>query len=179
VIYWSALSWEAFATLFTGIAAVAGATIVGWRQMRLLHRQIEITHLATDNDRKIRQNELRLKLLERREGVIQIVRDSSAAFQATVDLAGEERKALWGAIQKSEFLFPPSLTDGLSHALISVHRLSAANKVQMNSRRNGDVEKANKWLEKVQEHEEEIFKSLPKLLESMVKIARIEDWEAE
>jgi len=37
-IAWCAITWEAFATLATGVLAVGAAGFVGWRQEAGLHR---------------------------------------------------------------------------------------------------------------------------------------------
>lgn len=48
-IDWSAFTWEAFATLVTGLAAVCGATAIGFRQIRT---QTEIANGQADIARR-------------------------------------------------------------------------------------------------------------------------------
>ena len=49
-IYWSAFSWEAFATLATGLAAVGGAVWILMRQQLSLDRQVELQELKLRSD---------------------------------------------------------------------------------------------------------------------------------
>lgn len=57
------ISWEAFATLATGIAAVIAAAFVGLRQAKILERQVEIQEAQTAiQDRQV-------AILERQLGV--------------------------------------------------------------------------------------------------------------
>lgn len=67
---WSKFSWEAFATLATGFAAVAGAIVIGRRQLAINERQIVVAA------RQARAEELALRaeLFDRRLAVYRAVK---------------------------------------------------------------------------------------------------------
>jgi hypothetical protein len=53
-IYWTQFTWEAFATLASGLSAVGAAVVIGLRQVaisnrqsEILQRQVELAHLNT------------------------------------------------------------------------------------------------------------------------------------
>ena len=47
-VAWCSFSWEAFATLTTGLLAVGGAIVIAKLQMHILTRQTEIADRQTD-----------------------------------------------------------------------------------------------------------------------------------
>ena len=50
MIYWAAFSWEAFATLATGLAAVGAAVVIGMKQAEIQRVQAGIQSLALKSD---------------------------------------------------------------------------------------------------------------------------------
>lgn len=67
---WLPFTWEAFATLVTGLAAVTGAVILGRRQTKISERQIEILAQQT----RLSELTLRSDLFDRRMEVYEGVR---------------------------------------------------------------------------------------------------------
>jgi nucleoside permease NupC len=59
VIYWSSFIWEVFATLATGLAAVAAALVIGLRQMGIAKDQVAIA----DRQSRILANQAHLEEL--------------------------------------------------------------------------------------------------------------------
>lgn len=97
------LSWEAFATLFTGIAAVAGAVVIGWRQQRIIQGQAEIERLT-----------LNASLFDRR---LKIVDSFNKLRQSLKWRASDPSEALAEFAKASEvavFLFPMTTADLIS-----------------------------------------------------------------
>ncbi len=102
-IDWAAFSWEAFATLFTGLAAVMAAAVIGWRQSTIMAQQVEI-----------QQQTLRSELFDRRmrnfdtvQRLIYQVRERPDAFNASVI------HQFHGAIDEAKFLFPQDVSERL------------------------------------------------------------------
>src|SRR5690606_5106820 len=110
-------SWEAFATLVTGVTAVAAAWFVGSRQLRILNGQ---------ND--LKNQEIRISLLDRRLEVY----DDVHAFLSDVMRTGREAEPEFarrfiGARLKARFLFSPQLNSFLDeiwirHCDLGLHR---------------------------------------------------------
>ena len=97
------MSWEAFATLFTGIAAVAGAVVIGWRQQRIIQGQAEIERLTLD-----------ASLFDRR---LKIVDSFNKLRQSLKWRASDPSEALADFAKASEvavFLFPMTTADLIS-----------------------------------------------------------------
>jgi hypothetical protein len=103
MIYWSEFTWEAFATLATGLAAVVAAYLIGRRQVQIQQAQ---THLQ--------ERSLRFQLLDRRYSVF----DRAEALLLEIERTAKgpsrecERNFL---IAKGEarFLFDDSVLTGL------------------------------------------------------------------
>lgn len=70
-IDWDGFTWEAFATILTGVLAVVAALIVGVRQGGITSRQTDIL----ESQSKLAELSLRHDLFERRYGVYVDVRD--------------------------------------------------------------------------------------------------------
>lgn len=78
-IYWSQFSWEAFATLVAGLAAVVAAYYVGKNQIKIQKRQLRLI----ENDQKI-------QLLEKRISCVTDMRELHFAYQQHAKLNPEE-----------------------------------------------------------------------------------------
>ncbi|MBB5687656.1 hypothetical protein [Sphingobium boeckii] len=62
IIHWCNFDWQSFSTLFTGIAAVVGAVIVGLKQTGISSKQTDIL----DRQVELEEAKLRADLFERR-----------------------------------------------------------------------------------------------------------------
>lgn len=76
MINWAAFTWDAFATLFTGILAVGAALFVGLRQVKISDRQSRILEQQADIDALKYRSELFDRRLE--------VYDATARFLAAI-----------------------------------------------------------------------------------------------
>lgn len=171
------IDWDAIATFGAAVVIAVGAYFIGRKQTEIALQQTKIIESQNSDDRKLRQNELRLKLLDRRSDCIQEIKKASGIFSANVRLSDEEKKSLYDAIQKSELIFPPDVIEGLRDALWKTHRIPVAFKIQTNERRNGNDKKADEYLDKALALETEVFEALPKIADTMVEHARITDWD--
>ena len=102
-IDWASFTWEAFATLVTGLAAVVAAAIIGWRQSSIMAQQVDIQKQA-----------LRSDLFDRRmahfmlvQGIIRKVRDNPNTFD--IQTIHQFRDA----IDEAKFLFPRNVSETL------------------------------------------------------------------
>jgi hypothetical protein len=99
---WLPFTWEAFATLFTGMSAVGGAVTLGIRQMRISERQNEI--LTRQN--WLGELTLRSQLFDRRMEVYEAVR--AYIVQIATHAAPPDREfeqEFFKAASASRFLF--------------------------------------------------------------------------
>lgn len=174
---WLPLTWDAVATLLTGFAAVGGAVFVGRKQVEITKLQTRIQQGQADDDRKLRQNELKLKLLDRRQECIRKIRHANIAFNTMVRLDDKQRNELYGAIRESELIFPPNMIDKLENTLTKIYKIPIAERIQSSRRQQGKETEADIKLEEVMAMEKEVFEALPDVLTSMIKLTRIEDWD--
>lgn len=103
-VVWCSFSWEAFATIFTGLAAVGGAYLIARLQLRNMDHQTTVERLK-----------LRRDTFELRWEVYRATADWLRAwFQEGDRPTGEvDSNFLW-AIEKSKFLFRPEVARQLN-----------------------------------------------------------------
>lgn len=132
------MSWEAFATLATGIAAVIAAAVVGLRQAKILERQVEIQEAQTAiQDRQV-------AILERQLGVenLRVRHDlfdermkvyegfrvwlSDILVTGKVPLSGSQLEVgMADALDRARFLFGPDVHPALERIRKLAVRLQA------------------------------------------------------
>lgn len=98
-IDWAAFSWEAFATLVAGLAAVLGAVVVALRQQRILKHQTTIERLK-----------LRSETFDRRWEIYQTASSWLLDWWQREHTPNRELdKQFVFALEKSKFLFRPEV----------------------------------------------------------------------
>lgn len=172
---WLPLTWDALATLLTGLAAVGGATFVGHRQVSISERQLLIQQSQAEHDRQIRSNQLKLELLDRRSSCLLQVRSVNQALLQNGEIRSDDWKTLYEAIQESELIFPVGQVDGLREVSSASIRARFSRRAQNDAFKRGDEDQAEKWHARASTNEDLIFEKLPSLVESMVKHSRLHD----
>ncbi len=109
-----ALSWDAVATIVTGVLAVGAAVFVGLRQLRLMSEQTAIAARQVD----LETLKLRSELFDRRMKVydttVKWLRHFWANGHAPADALREDY--IW-AIETAKFLFRPAVAQQMTHWL--------------------------------------------------------------
>lgn len=106
----SKLDWQALTTLVAGILAVGAAMLIGFRQLAITKKQIEISGKQND----LTELALRQQLFERRMIVYEAV--ASLLGEIIRDAAYPNRSVEVGfinAMGSSRFLFPPATHQGV------------------------------------------------------------------
>jgi hypothetical protein len=127
VIDWCGMDWQAFATLFTGVIAVGGATIIGVKQTTIARRQVEIaerqTAIAEAQAASAESQSLTAKMAQRadvfdlRFGVYsEIEKFIGTSLSGDFDQLTALDRSLKEALQRAQFLFPQSVRDELKIA---------------------------------------------------------------
>lgn len=102
-ICWSCFTWDAFATLLTGVLAVAGAVWVGLRQTKILDRQTRLADLTFKSD-----------LFEKRAAVFEATAEFLAEILRQAAYPDRDREvAFIHAMGQARFLFGAGVHDGL------------------------------------------------------------------
>lgn len=119
MIDWTGLSWEAFATLASGLLAVIAAVIVGLRQVAIQREQVAVAARQTeilDRQTALAELTLRHELFEKRYAVYAAA--NNLLFKAVqngewVSYNDEVRATFAAAMDKAKFLFRPSVSAAL------------------------------------------------------------------
>jgi hypothetical protein len=132
-IEWTAFTWEAFATLVTGILAVIAAVVIGVRQSGIASAQTDIAGRQADIagrqaeilQKQVALDELKLRadLFEKRFAVYDATRHilSQAIQDSKRPARGDEREtAFLIAKDQATFLFRPSVSDDLHSIWMSI-----------------------------------------------------------
>ena len=165
----TAIPWEALATFLAGLMAVVGASIVAWRQGKILHAQVENERRQVDLDRSLRETTIKLELLDRRSTVILGLRRLTSSFIANAKLERVEQAELYELITTAELIFPLSHSEQLHSILMDSNRISVKYRASDSARRQGDSEKADKKLDEALDLEQRVFEKLPEILKEMIK----------
>lgn len=122
-IYWDQFTWEAFASLTTGAAAVAGAVLVGLRQVAITNRQTSILERQTS----LEEVKIRVDLHERRMAVYDTAGSYLAAAlrEARPPSTDIDRK-FQNARSDATFLFGPRVNGELKAIFTTMIRYEAA-----------------------------------------------------
>ena len=165
-IDWSEFSWEAFATLVTGIAAVAAAWWVARNQIEIQKRQT-----------KLSENDLKIQLLEKRSACVDELRQISNAWNQNANLSNEERAKFLALLYKVELLYPKIVAKKIDEA-ISIFRKANYNHIRSNVYYNrGEIEKGDEYSKNASDFEDKFLVVLPLLIDELVKNTRIDAWE--
>lgn len=103
------LSWEAFATLFTGLVALGGAIWLGVRQTGIQLAQIELLKVQSD----LHDLEVRTALFDRRLEVYSATRDVLNELISTTRFPEQAFPAFLGAIEIGRLLFSEEVVSRL------------------------------------------------------------------
>lgn len=143
-IYWDAMTWEAFATLAAGLAAVIGATLVGLRQMAISKRQVALQQLELrrllydlrrpiyDATRRWLSFILQTGHIPNRPGApdqVQLDRRVIGAREAELERQAKLEGEFLQAIEDSRFVFGPEVFSSLENLWVQgnemhYHRVS-------------------------------------------------------
>jgi len=111
-----AIDWSAWATLVVGIAAVAGAVWVGWRQAGIADRQARIMERQTEiaaQQAAIENTRLRAELYDRRVAVYGAMEKymDEAAYGDISNIPVEDSRAMFEAISVAGFLLDANVEE--------------------------------------------------------------------
>ena len=121
-IDWCAFTWQAFATLVTGVAATGGAIFIGTRQLAINRAQVKVAagqaRIANIQAVTARMAQ-RSALFEKRYAVYTAIQDyiRKSMYVKNEDWMTLPLEPLQEALQKARFLFPPSVRSSLADAL--------------------------------------------------------------
>lgn len=172
-IYWTEFSWEAFAALFAGIAAVGGAIYIGKRQTKIAERQTEIlnrqTHLA--------EQELRIQLLEKRSACVAAMRELTGAWNMNARFSDDEhdkfRQLLWDA----QLLYPSEVGEKIKQAVEETFWSQVLYNRAQRYHDMGKADHADKKLAESFAEEDKAMEVIPDLINDLIEHTRVAGWQ--
>jgi hypothetical protein len=154
-IDWTSFSWQAFATMLTGLMAVAAASFVAIRQLAIARRQAELTARQTE----LSALTIREKLFDRRFAIYKSVREYVGIVSATGELDKANYLKFYDAVEMSRFLFSKRVHERLTEIRKVVDKLEV-------SRLNGNHKEmvvARHMLDQERNHLTDLFLNFLKL----------------
>jgi hypothetical protein len=182
VIDWAAFSWEAFATLATGLAAVGAAIIVGYRQIGLTSRQLDVLseqaklgEAASLRDHSLKIQTLQLELLERRMSVVDEIRRIWGQWTRDGRLNSEDWSALRTTFHQAQLLYPRNISEDIGIALDNLHLQEHYQNRANQYHGRGKSEQADDYLERSFAADDRVKEVMQGLLGKVISASRIVD----
>lgn len=127
-IDWCGFTWQAFATLATGFAAVGGATFIGVRQHGLVREQAQIAKRQADTAEAsaiVAKLKLRADLFERRLEVFHAIHAYlKSALSSDLEKIWDATPELDRQLVRAKFLFSNEITSQLEAAIDDSNELN-------------------------------------------------------
>ena len=174
---WLPLTWNDVATFLTGFAAVGGAVFVGRKQLQITKLQTAIQKDQAIDDRKLRQQSIKLELLDRRQECISRLRKLDNQYKANASFTAEEFQILLEIIEQAILIFPADVTLDIGEIIFKENRKQSRLGYQARLRERGQEDEADRKLDEAFALESEVFDAIPKTLDRMVVVGRITDWD--
>jgi hypothetical protein len=174
-IAWTQFSWEAFATLATGLAAVVAALVVGWRQTGIagrqndqLAQQSEYARQTAERDYLLQAQAFRLALLSERKLVLEEFRRLWGVWIQNATLQDEDWNALRRVLHQAQLVYSHDLSQKIGRALDGTLTERRMHERANQAHARGDGEKATEYLERAFKAEDEVSEVMMKLLAEMI-----------
>jgi hypothetical protein len=182
MINWAAFSWEAFATLLTGVSAVIAALIIGYRQIGLVARQVDLQaqqarlgEEAAARDHALKQQTLRLQLLDRRASLVEEIRRIWVQWMQDATLNDEDWVALRSVLHQAQLLYPKAIVDDIDAALRNLMLQKTHQDRASQYHSSGRADKAKEHLEKSFSADDKVVEVMESLLERVIAASRVID----
>ncbi len=141
-IDWCGFTWQAFATLVTGFAAVGGATFVGLRQHGLVRRQAEIADRqaqTAETAALTAKLKLRADLFDKRMEIYHALKKYlKAALSSDLQKIWEATDELSAQLERATFLFSQGITKQLEDAIRNADELHDKKHERIDARAAGE-----------------------------------------
>lgn len=172
---WQTLTWDAVATIVTGVLAVGAALFVGLKQTEIMRNQQSDLLKQNNMNLFLQQQSLRNDLLDRRSDCISRMRPLWGEYMTNARLSGESLELLKKVLWDSQLFFSVEISKKIEEViqsqLLADHRLETAHRYH----ELGDPVIAAKWQDKGFASEDKVFEAIWKLLDEMIAETRLSD----
>lgn len=169
-IDWCAFTWQAFATIFTGVAATGGAVLIGSRQLLINREQVRVAEgqarIASAQAMTARMAQ-RSSLFDKRYAIYTSIQDYHRNSMSSIvdDSTDFSSAGLHTALDKAKFLFPIAVREAIIRALDAADDYA---ETTIDLRDNGAFESLNDPRRKVRSEKRKVARSrLTELTEAM------------
>jgi hypothetical protein len=159
-------SWEAFATILTGFAAVGAAWFVGSNQLEIQRRQTALT-----------ENDLKIQLLDKRSACVKSMREIHYAWLREMHLSDDDWTKFYSLSQDAILLYPKKVTQKLDKAVDGIFLAKQHYQRSQIYNDRGEQDLASEKLEKSFNEEDKVMKIMPELLDELIAYSRVDAWE--
>ena len=174
-IYWAEFSWEAFAALFTGIAAVGGAIYIGKRQTKIAERQTEILNRQT----LLAEQELRIQLLEKRSACVAAMREITGAWNVNARFSNDEHEKFRQLLWDAQILYPSAVADKIKQAAEGTFWSQVLYNRAQHYHEMGKTDRADQKLAESFAEVDKAMEVMPDLINDLIEHTRVAGWQAE
>ena len=179
-IGWNQFSWEAFATLTAGLAAVGAAAYVGYGQIRLLRRQTELNEAAEQRaeklfslDAKSRIQSSRLALLDRRLVLIERFRSIFTVWTQGGKLLRTDFDELRSIAQQTALIYDDTSASFMFECFIVLQNAQRDHLRADIFGNLGDVTKSTMYRDRAWKTEDSVVELIPKIMDQLQDSAKI------
>jgi hypothetical protein len=179
-VEWLPFSWEAFATIFTGLAAVVGAVVIGLKQSKIAQKQADIqdaqrkdVNAAREQDRLLQFQNYQVSLLDRRSEFVQKFRTVWTKFLQDGTLSDEDWRELVGIFHTAQLIYPTAIVVDLDRASTSIMRAKLHNRRADSYHQSGQETKAQEQLDKAFAADDTAVEAMQKLLDRVIDASRV------
>ena len=170
---WLPITWDAVATFATGFLAVGAAWWIGLRQTELMRQQHRDAAAQNQANLFLQQQSLRIELLDRRSTCIDQIRPFWTEYAIKGDLSAASINLLKPALWNAELLFSNEISTRIRDVIHSQTLLLQRKTTTEFYHQQGNSELANKWLERVFESDDAVYKAIWTLLDDMIAETRL------
>ena len=177
---WNGFSWEAFATLATGVTAVVAATVIGLRQTDISAKQTKILDLqnklakeSADRDYHILRQRFRLDLLDRRLELVQEFKRLWVQWSMQGNLDESQWRDLHKVFESAQLLYPDDISADLNIALDNLMKERISEKRNVDYGRRGDGARAKKYLEDSFKYNDDAREVMSNMLDRIVQETKV------
>jgi hypothetical protein len=160
-----------------GLLAVAAAVFVGLKQIEISRSMITLQKKIAEDDQKLRQQSLRIDLLDKRSKCVAAMREVVGNWHQDAKMNPDGFEKFQTLLWDAQLLFPPEVIAKIQQAVDGTYwsNLGAKRAQQYFDRGHNALGKAK--LEQSFVHEDKALAVMPELVDILVEHTRINGWQ--
>jgi hypothetical protein len=160
----------------SGFAAVGAALFVGLKQIQISKDLKELQQRIAEDDFRLREQSLRVDLLERRTKCVVAIRQIVSVWSQNAELSDDEFRRFNDLLGEAKLIFPPDVVEKIDQALRSLFWAKMLRKRSLDYHNQGKAEKAAAKLEQSFANEDQADNVMPELVAMLERHTRVNGW---